>query len=246
MRIRNWIVATLSAGLLAAALPAAPAQATVTSLPASVTSCAGVWVVVDRGGSDVSVRCATKHSTGLEALKSAGFSLETTTGSYGEFVDRINGFPETLDATYANYWGYWHATPKADGTWSAWTSSADGASNYDPKPGSVEGWHYGPYATTASFRQPPLGYAKKGAVKVSGTAKVGKKLTAKVGTWSPTPKFSYQWYRGNTAIKKATKASYTLTKADRGKKIRVRVTASGTKLQTVVATSPATKKVRRK
>ncbi|MCG2806526.1 hypothetical protein [Propionicimonas sp.] len=243
MSIRTWIVATLSAGLLAAALPAAPAQAVVTPLPASVTSCTGVWVVVDRG-SDVSVRCAASHGTGLEALKSAGFTLETTTGSYGEFVDRINGFPEALDPSYTNYWGYWHATPNADGTWSAWTSSADGASNYDPKPGSVEGWHYGPYATTASFRQPPLGYAKKGTIKISGTAKVGKKLTAKVGTWSPIPKFTYRWYRGTKLI--ATKASYRLKKADQGKKIHVQVTATASNRQTVVLKSPATKKVRRK
>jgi hypothetical protein len=246
LTLRAGIVAALGAVLLAAGLPASPAQASVSPLPASVTSCSGVWVVVDRGNSDVAVRCATKHATGIEALKSAGFAVGSTTSSYGAFVERINGFPETLDATYANYWGYWHASPKADGTWGAWQSYAVGASQSAPITGDVEGWSYGPYATAATFTQPPLGYAKKGAVKITGTAKVGKVLTAKVGAWSPVPKLSYRWYRGSTAIKKATKATYKLTKADRKKKITVRVTAHGTNRQTVVVTSPATKKVRAK
>jgi len=41
---------------------------------------------------------------------------------------------------------------------------------------------------------------------------------------TPAPKYSYQWYRGNSKIKGATKAIYTLTSADRGKQIWVRIT----------------------
>jgi uncharacterized repeat protein (TIGR02543 family) len=42
--------------------------------------------------------------------------------------------------------------------------------------------------------------------KVSGTAKVGKKLTAKRGTWTgyPTPTYSYQWYACSKAVKSTT------------------------------------------
>lgn len=61
---------------------------------------------------------------------------------------------------------------------------------------------------------------------VTGKVKVGKKLTAKPGSWSPKPdKYSYQWYRSGAAIKKATKSTYKLTKRDRGAVIYVKVTA---------------------
>jgi peptidoglycan hydrolase-like protein with peptidoglycan-binding domain len=63
-------------------------------------------------------------------------------------------------------------------------------------------------------------------VTLSGTAKVGKTLTAKPGTWAPAPKFTYRWYRNSVAIKGATKASYKLTAADKGKTVKVVVTGT--------------------
>lgn len=62
---------------------------------------------------------------------------------------------------------------------------------------------------------------------VSGKVKVGGKLTAKPGTWSPKPdKYSYQWYRSGAPISKATKSTYKVTGRDRGKVLYVKVTAS--------------------
>lgn len=61
---------------------------------------------------------------------------------------------------------------------------------------------------------------------ISGAAKVGSKLTAKAGQWSPKAKFSYQWYRGNSKLKGATKSTYTPVAADKGKTLKVRVTAT--------------------
>lgn len=69
-------------------------------------------------------------------------------------------------------------------------------------------------------------FSKASTPKVSGTAKVGKKLTAKVGTWSPMPSFAYQWLRNGEAIAGATESGYTLTGADAGTKISVTVTGS--------------------
>lgn len=58
---------------------------------------------------------------------------------------------------------------------------------------------------------------------VTGKAKVGKRLTAGHGTWSPTPAgYSFTWLRNGKAVR--TGASYRLTRADRGKRIQVRVT----------------------
>jgi len=59
---------------------------------------------------------------------------------------------------------------------------------------------------------------------ISGTAKVGKTLSAKAGSWKPSRvSFTYQWKRNGVAITGAMKSKYTLTKYDRGDKITVTV-----------------------
>jgi hypothetical protein len=71
---------------------------------------------------------------------------------------------------------------------------------------------------------PPLKAAK--APSLSGTAKVGYRLTAAHGTWSPTAtSYSYSWKRNGKAITGATKSTYLLVKADKGQKVSVTVTA---------------------
>jgi uncharacterized repeat protein (TIGR02543 family) len=71
---------------------------------------------------------------------------------------------------------------------------------------------------------PAKKFTKMYAPTISGTAKVGKTLKAKVKTWKPKPaKLTWQWYRNGVAIAGATKTSYQLTKADKGKKLTVRV-----------------------
>ncbi|MFT3888888.1 MAG: CAP domain-containing protein [Arachnia sp.] len=80
---------------------------------------------------------------------------------------------------------------------------------------------------------------------ISGTAKVGKKLTAKAGTWKPGgTKLTYQWYRGSTKIVGATKSTYTLRRADKGKVITVKVKGTKKGYLTVTKTSAETAKVR--
>jgi len=65
-----------------------------------------------------------------------------------------------------------------------------------------------------------------------------------VGTWSPMPpSLKIRWYRGGHAIKGATAKTYTLKKLDRGKRIRVKVTASGTGYETLSRVSAKTGKV---
>ncbi|EKX63324.1 hypothetical protein PV416_24130 [Streptomyces ipomoeae] len=64
------------------------------------------------------------------------------------------------------------------------------------------------------------------APTVTGTAKVGYKLTAAHGTWSPTAtSYAYVWKRDGVNITGATKSTYVLVKADKGHKISVKVTA---------------------
>ena len=79
---------------------------------------------------------------------------------------------------------------------------------------------------------------------IGGTAKVGKALKAKAGKWRPaTVKLGYQWQRNGKKIKGATKSSYKLVKADKGKRITVKVTGSKAGYTSVTKTSKATKKV---
>ena len=77
----------------------------------------------------------------------------------------------------------------------------------------------------------------------TGTYKVKKTLKATIGTWSPVApaSVSYQWYRSGKKIKKATKATYKLTKSDRGKSVKVKVTVSAVGYYTTYAYSSSHK-----
>lgn len=214
-------------------------------LPASVTSCTGVWVVVDRGNGQDTVRCATKYSTGLAALKSAGFTLGFDPSGY---LNRINGFPVALP-TNGNFWNYYTATPKQDGTWSEWTFSQSGADASTPVMGAVEGWQFGPWLNgdQPHLEVPPLGYSDAPVPTIDNNApKVGDTLTVTPGTWTPTPdKVSIRWYRNGSSISGATKATHKVTNSDYKSVITVKVTASGDGLQTVSKVSTPTAKVTR-
>jgi alpha-N-arabinofuranosidase len=85
---------------------------------------------------------------------------------------------------------------------------------------------------------------KAGSVKVTGTAKVGKKLTAKTASWTAGVKLTYKWYASGKVIKNAKAKTLKLTKAMAGKKIKVKVTATKTGLAAAAKTSKTTKKVK--
>ncbi|MFT3887829.1 MAG: hypothetical protein QM713_06670 [Arachnia sp.] len=97
---------------------------------------------------------------------------------------------------------------------------------------------------SASLARVPQALTAAPKPTITGTAKVGKKLTAKAGTWKPAPvKLAYQWLRNGKAIKGATKATYTLTASDRGTRVSVKVTGSKAGYATASKTSSATGKV---
>jgi 2-methylcitrate dehydratase PrpD len=81
---------------------------------------------------------------------------------------------------------------------------------------------------------------------IKGTAKVGKKLRVAKGAWPAGTSLKTQWYAGGKAIKKATKSTLKLTKALKGKKIRVKVTGTLSGHLKTAVTSKATKKVAKK
>ena len=103
-----------------------------------------------------------------------------------------------------------------------------------------------PYTTTvrrsaATADVPLLVFAKAATPTIAGKAKVGQKLTATAGTWSPAPtRLTYQWYRGKTAIAGATGSAYTAQPADAGATLSVRVIGASTGYVTATKASKAT------
>ncbi|WP_159085827.1 M1 family aminopeptidase [Aeromicrobium chenweiae] len=63
---------------------------------------------------------------------------------------------------------------------------------------------------------------------VSGSVAVGKKVTARAGTWDDGVKLSYQWLLNGTAIRGATSPTYTIRVGDRGRTLSVVVVGSRT------------------
>ena len=85
----------------------------------------------------------------------------------------------------------------------------------------------------------------KATLTITGTRRVGKTLVAKVGTWVPAPLFhTYQWYRNGTAISEANDIDYTPVAADRGKRLKVKVTAFFVGYSSVSRTSKPTAKIK--
>ncbi|MDF1486998.1 hypothetical protein [Tessaracoccus caeni] len=121
------------------------------------------------------------------------------------------------------------------------TSSDSGAQISVTVTGTKSG--YTAASATSSSVKVTKGALTSATPKISGTAKVGKKLTAKAGTWTKSTKLTYQWKRDGKSIKGATKSSYTLTAGDLKKKITVTVTGKLSGYTTVAKTSKATAKV---
>ncbi|MFT4110290.1 hypothetical protein [Propionicimonas sp.] len=81
--------------------------------------------------------------------------------------------------------------------------------------------------TSAKAKVAPGTFNTAGVPTVSGDAVVGGVLTADPGSWDPAPtKLTYQWYAAGTAIRKATRPTFTLTRSQAGKDVVVRVKAT--------------------
>lgn len=100
-------------------------------------------------------------------------------------------------------------------------------------------------ASAAPDRSPKLAkLTSTPAPRISGTARVGKTLTAVKGAWKPSGvKIAYRWYRSGVIIEGATKSTYKLAAADRGERITVKTTGSSAGYRTVTKTSKPTAKV---
>jgi serine protease len=120
------------------------------------------------------------------------------------------------------------ATPSASTTPSTGTAPSETAASPSPQP-----------PITQAPRRQFVGGARP---KAKGTYRVGHKLRASVGTWSPTPtSYTYRWLRNGKKITGATKSTYKLTRSDRHKRISVKITVKRTGYTTTSATSSSHK-----
>lgn len=103
----------------------------------------------------------------------------------------------------------------------------------------------GPTTPTPTTPTTDSAWTATTAAALKGRAEVGARLRAVLPQLTaPASTYSYQWLRSNKPIKKATTATYRIRKADRGRKLSVRVTASAPGRTALVSVSPV-RRVRR-
>ncbi|HTK16015.1 MAG TPA: hypothetical protein VL769_06455 [Acidimicrobiia bacterium] len=138
--------------IFAVAAPAIGSPGIAGAAASGCSATSGVTVIVDFthfGGGKIERGCAPGDPTnGLQALHAAGFT-SAGTAQYGDaFVCRIDGLPTPKEEACAvtpppsAYWAYWYARPSDP----AWTYSAVGVLDFDPKPGSIEAFAFGNHA----------------------------------------------------------------------------------------------------
>jgi hypothetical protein len=79
--------------------------------------------------------------------------------------------------------------------------------------------------------------------RITGSAKVGRTLKVKVGSWAPRPSFRYTWFANGRVVRTTTSPSLTVSRKWTGKKLRVKVTGTRAGYTTRSVTSPSTSKV---
>lgn len=97
--------------------------------------------------------------------------------------------------------------------------------------------------TSAATIEVCLGTLKTITPKVAGVPKVGRKVTADPGPWTPGTKFSYQWYDDSEAIKGATRSTLKISTSLERKALTVKVTGTKAGYAQVAKTSTPTKTV---
>jgi len=247
---------------LLALLLAVPLVSTGGTAQAAVTCTAEqVTVVVQYlGGGQVTGCSNGDPGTGVDALRSAGFSFQYSPREPG-FVCTIDSNPGDGKCMKPKYWSYWHASKPG----AAWTYSSEGAGTYNPTPGSVEGWRFdcgaAPGAAsrcTTSSPKPspkpsprpaptPSTHATTGSGAQAGSG-ASPSTTGKAGTVSAEAKAKAK--APDTAKAKATKAKAKATKAKAKAKKKPAaaaavVSASATPSQDTIANAAASQSVPR-
>lgn len=85
---------------------------------------------------------------------------------------------------------------------------------------------YGTETRRSASRTVTAGALVASTPTLSGTVRVGSKVTAKPGTWTSGTALTYRWYASGKAISGATGSTYTPSAGVKGKTLTVRVTGT--------------------
>jgi len=178
---------------------------------------------------------ATLSGIAVDGVALAGFAPGTTSYTVkvpaGSSVPVVTATTTDPEATYAVTAA--HAVP---GTTTITVTAPDGTTKTYQVAFAADG-------TVAKT------FTATGTVTVKGKARAGKKLRAQASGAQPAAtSLTYQWQRGGKAISGATKATYSPTKKDVGKKVGVVVTLhrTGYKDATVSSKTSKVKKAKAK
>ncbi|WP_265521830.1 hypothetical protein [Oerskovia flava] len=204
----------------------------------------GATIAVEVTGTAPEHTSATTRATSEEPVAPAPFTSAPTpsisgTVRVGNAVSAKAG-TWSPDATLSYQWKL-DGTPLSGATTSTYTPTA--AAHGKKLTVTVTGKRtgYSTVSTTSTATTVAAGkFSGTPAPTVSGTVRVGNKVTAKPGTWSPSATLTYQWKLDGKALSGATTSTYTPTAATHGKKLTVTVTGKRTGYSTVSTTSTAT------
>lgn len=200
-------------------------------------------LVINTQMNTVAQKWSQKMASANTLSHNSSFSAQIPSGWRGAAENVAMGY------SYTQVTGAWMNSPghrtNILGTYThigigvAYTSS--GAPYYTQVFGRYSKTLNGDQAVSSS--RPSAKAMKKGKVRITGKAQVGKRLKVKRSGFTAGAKYTYRWYAGGKAIPKATKASYKIASKYRGKRISVRVTAKKSGYSSVKVTSAKTKKV---
>jgi hypothetical protein len=213
------MVATLSAAFL-------PGTAG-TAVAAAPDPVVGAWNVTY--GAPATVAMTLANGVYTEKAKTpvqvTGSSCDLPPGTV------ISTFSRTGPDTYAGVHGLWFTSNCSFDTWTGTTFTL--SSNGNRLTADIDhGYEIIVFAKVPSLKEvaPPA---------ITGTVKVGSKVTATPGSWNPPSglKFAYQWLANGTRIRGATSKSWLILPALAGRKLSVTVTASKSGYQGGAASS---------
>jgi hypothetical protein len=214
---------------------------------ADVGKALGFRVTATKPGYSQLVRTATTQPVVDPSLVVANTSPPSITGTaaVGQVLSASSGTWTPADAALTRQWMR-NGTAIAGRTGPTYTLvPADVGKRISVKVTGTKNGYQSGEATSAATDPVANGTITAVKPKVTGKTKVGKTLTAKAGTSTPSQTtVKYQWLRNGKAIKKATKVKYKLTKKDKGKKISVKVTRSAAGYDKLVLKSAQTKAIK--
>lgn len=212
--------------------PSVTASTTITVDPSSADTPASARLS-PAGSSGTAVE-STTVSLGSVVLAPVGI---TGTARAGQVLTATGGTPTPSDASLSVRWlREGNAISRAQ-AWSYRLTQSDAGRRVAARVIATRTGCSAASRTSSSRAVPSLNLTRP---TVTGTARVGRKQTGTRGSWAQlNHTFAYRWLRDGKPISGATRSTYVTTRADRGHRLALRVTASRTGFLSVSATSAA-------